>query len=404
MLSDPQDLFFTSSDTPMDLCSDGTYLYTVSTTKSLKKFSLSSFTQVGSSVTVGSSTPTGICLLNGVCAVVVNQGAQVNYVELSTGYVTTRTTNALATANTVSTCGQQVATVGASAMATTSTLGKLQVITLNFISQISPTSVSGALPTVVIAKESTGAAANRWICGTNNGKVTELDSAGNVIKTILLPTTPNVGTAPSQVVTGLSHYPPNLAVTTAYGLLYIYEYESSNLLYTQRIVDGQGTSGSYAGTILCASVSGHTLLGHGRAGGQGEQSFTEIFFDAQNPVYSWYKQVNSQRLISLHINPQSQKGFLTNSSPSDMGFRSYNISGISKTTEATECQNPPGVRVPGRIIRLRDQGIGQICVEADTNIPDTPTNVICSEGCNYIEIAIIDDGGTDKWDIREFSK
>lgn len=390
--------------------SDGTNVYTVSNSpRVLFKYDLSTLTLTASTTIFTTSvTPTDLCLVPG-SAVVVSSSARTAFVDLTTLYTTEVTTNAAAT--TTASIGQQIAynSTAGFALATAAINGQMTLIdpgagTHSAFILSSPEVTGTSRVSCVITKTASTHDSDtlNWIIGTTNGVVLEVNSSAIISKTLTLPRTPNTGTTNYQGITGISYDYPNLAVTTDHGLLYVYNYDSSSLIYTQALGDGTDTAGAQIGHTLCASVSGITFIGRGLAGNTGGSPTTLMYLRENNPTFCFINRKSAEVEYSSTIVNTYALENLNTSTPNAYSIRRYLIDGIEFTTEDTEIHEPVGVRVPGRIIRILDNGPGQSSVELDVNISAATTTLPCRNGANYIEIAI--NNGDDEWDIREFTK
>lgn len=404
MLSNPRDLSYTDSIVCTGVDSDDTYIYTVwtvSSTHVYRKFDPKTLAQVGSDTTVV-NTPAGLSLLNSASAVVPSSSAnQIDIIELSSGHRNQLTTNA----NTVfsSQLGQQVAGNPdlEQALVTSSSDSEINLVDPSGgITALTPAEISGDKATCVIAKSATSGLSNTWLFGTNDGKVHEITAAGTVTNTITLPTTPNTGSAPTHIVTGISYYPPNLAATTNQGMFYLYEYESGTLIYQQMV--GETTSATNSGPTLCASSSGTTLLASSRTGGGIISSISEVYIASNPPTFEQYFIDLNIVPEESHINASTRKAYLRSQSGSFFSFQQFDMGGTQKILEQTELQDPPGVQITGKIIRIRDDGPGNSTVELVAEVGAETSYLSSTDGRKYIEIALNSDDS--KYDIREFEK
>jgi hypothetical protein len=78
------------------------------------------------------------------------------------------------------------------------------------------------------------------------------------------------------------------------------------------------------------------------------------------------------------------------------------VPGNSPVSVQTRAQDPEGVNVGCRIIRIRDLGKTSF-IESDQDILAGVNNINSNEEGQYIELAIINTSNPFKWDIREFS-
>ena len=80
-------------------------------------------------------------------------------------------------------------------------------------------------------------------------------------------------------------------------------------------------------------------------------------------------------------------------------MRFFNISSPNICSESTRFQDPVGVDVASRCIRIRDEGIGRTTIEIDQNVSSGAQPVNATSDRQYIELNFY----SGNWDIREFS-
>lgn len=405
MLSNPRDIQTSTSMIFADVALDDTYIYAVtkSGADSFRKYNYN-LEQVNTSLTIHASVA-GITLITAATAVTVSTSSNsVDFIDVNTN----ARTNITSGANTAysggfgpQVCGNREAGV---AIATRNSNGNIQKITsAQAVSTLSPTSLSGAQASCIILKTSATGDLQRWLLGTNNGKIIEIDASGTEYQTITLPTTPQISAPTQYTVSGLAHYDDKLLVVTSYGILYIYKYSTSQLLSKEILYDASlvnPTNGCVVG-----SASGLALIGSGRSTGGGN-SLSEYFFNTSNPNFqeNYYNLDTGAVIVSnIRINPYRGKAVITFSTGTGAAqMRMFDID-IGMAAEPVDLQNPVGVRVDGRVIRILDNGIGRSTIDSDTSVTagSYPYSIPCRRNQTYIDLALID--GETKWDIREFT-
>ena len=407
MLSRPVDIASNVSYTYFDAVIKGTELHVVASAGGAnvhyKRYTAATGEQLNTDVQVVSGVA-GITFINSATAVIVSSSTnQVDFVDTVNNIKTLGVTT---NANTVysNTYGPQVAgnTSTGVAIATRNSNNSVTKIVNGSCSVLSPSILSGNQASVVTVMQSSSGDTPNFLIGTNNGKIFEMDASGNVIKSITLPTTPNTGSAPTnETVTGIAHSPPYLLATSSFGTLYHYNYNTSTMLNRYPITFG-GSNSPNIGSCLSNGSSGFAIMG--QVANTSDMVLSGIFFDTLTPTFQSYVDMDnsSQVVKNIRIDANTKTVAVVYSGVSlPASIRTYLYSGSRKKTETTEIQDPPGARISGRIIRIRDDGIGRAVIEVDQTISAAEESLLCTEGKDYIEIAVND--AVDKWDIREFS-
>lgn len=374
-----------------DACTSGNRLYVVTGVSDLRSYNLSTLALNYIAPLSVSLTGTGITMVNTATACISYSSANVDFVNVNTGQRTNITTNTAATTSIA--YGQQIAgniNTGF-AMAT-----KVSGVTfINSITQaassLNPSSIfTGQNSNVIVVRPTT----NTWLVGSSKGQIYEINAQGALVQTLNLPITSTSTAATTQVV-GISYASPNMACTTDRGELFVYNWTTQTLIYRVLLGGWDGT----AGALLCPAASGTCLIGRGITTTINE--IGELYFETCDPTIGqifWNESNANTRAIGFE--PSMNIAWSIQNASNFMQIRTYNMSPTAKVNVETRFQDPPGTDVAARILRLRDDGIGMLSVESDTNIPSTVTNIPATDGKNYIEIGI--EGGT-KFDIREFT-
>lgn len=392
-----KDIYYTVAGTINGVVSNGAHIITATSTPTAYKHDINTLQMVASGGLTG--TPAGIALLGAslASAVVVNSGSsRVDFIDIGTMGVTGVTTGA-ATVSSTSTYSQNVASFPASgfALATRSTNGTLTAINGNTrqVSSLTVSGLSGTQASCVVPRlDST-----TFFVGTKNGKIVETNTSGATVQTITLPTTPNVGSAPTTIVSGLSYFNNRLLIQTDSGPQYLYNLNTSSYDMVTMGSDAFGTS-NYG--PLCQSASGFTLLGRGQTN-TGVNACMEVFFDSPQITTVLRYNETSGRTVGTWIDSTLNRGVTVSNDAGNgaLPLRTMEAGPYNKVSVETRVQDS-GTDIAARILRIRDDGIGRTCVELDQNISAFQTFLPATDGHNYIEIAIT--SGPEKMDAREF--
>lgn len=344
------------------------------------------------------SSPSGIALVNAGSAVVVSFASnQVDWVQLSTGARTGVTSGAATTF--YNTAGQQVAANRSTgyALATKSTTGSVTLINaLAFTcSSMTVTPLSGQNATCVIVKDS------NFLIGTTDHKVHEVSIAGSLVKSLTIPSTPQAAAPTSLRVASMSYYNGYLLVANTAGVVFLYDWSQSTPTLLGSFAKSAWDLNN--NVTLSQSVSGSCIIANFGTMAQGQvQGIGEIYFEKG--------QIVSQDLLFTNrvagytgcsLDPiQNFAIVITSDTTSGSPLRVLRVSGNNKVNVTTRIQDPVNVDISGRIIRIRNGGIGRKVVEVDTTIPSAETNVSATENMQYIEIALTT--SPNKWGVREF--
>lgn len=346
-----------------------------------------------------SANPAGICLINSASALTVSSSTGAfDLLEVSSGYRQAYTSGA----NTCYTnqMGQQIAShpeMGI-ALTTRSTTGTLQRFNGNTfaITSLTASAISGQSARCIIAKDGS----NNWLIGTTDGKIHEIDNTGQALKTITVPNTPQTASA-NVYISGLNYSDDRLLVNSAGGFLYQYKYSTSTLLNTQFVGSGNGSTGG--ASLSSASASGTCILGFGNAGSSVGTEISEVNFSSNNLILSSvYANESNNTVQNVGLDPLTSKAWYISTGTGNYMLRVYDLTNPQKTTSPTRLQDPPGTDISGRIIRLRDDGIGRTFVEVDQNVSAGTTQALCTKDHNYIELAI-KSGSPNRFDVRTFT-
>lgn len=343
-------------------------------------------------------TPSGIALVNATSAIITSSGSnQVDWINLTTGSRVGVTSGAATTM--YATAGGQVDVNRSTGygLATKSATGSVTLINaLAYTCSSMPvTPLSGQNATCVRVKDS------NFLIGTTDHKIHELTIAGTLVKSLTLPSTPQVSAPTSLRISSISYYNGYvLAVNTA-GVLFLYDWtQSTPVLLDMYFKTGWDLNNS---SVLSASASGACLLTGLLSLSQGQsQAVCEIYFEKgeilEQDIY--YNNRVSGYTGNSYDPIQNYAVAITSDTTSGTPLRVFRTTGAKKVNVPTRIQDPINVDISGRIIRLRDGGVGKCCVELDTSISSVPTDLVCTDNMGYIEIALAT--SPDRQGFREF--
>lgn len=346
---------------------------------------------------LGGKTLTGaaraVSLLSAASAV-VGTSSSFELLELSTGYSQTYAGGVAfpAAGRGQTLAGDTSLAIALGCTTAVSTLNKFTGSTFT-ATTISPASLSGIRGNCIINR----AGSDTWLVGTSNGRVIEMDSSGTAVQTIILPTTPNTGSAPTHIVTSLCLDGNTLYVATNIGFLFIYDYSSSTLIDQKMGFKSTSTT-----------TDGGYLLAHPASG---------VTYSIPNITPTNGAMVN-QLTISASTSMIEDQAFIhfVTSKPNTIGYDySVNVGWVlynnviklfqspivSTTGVQTEIQDPAGTAVAGRIVRLRDPGVGKAYVVSDQTVSAVETVIDSRQSGDYIEIAL--DSNGNNFGVRRFS-
>ena len=386
MLRNPKRIS-TYSDAIYDVTIDDDYLYIVNQEPSFKKYNLKT---AGLEYTVSlTSSAVGIALINEASAVVGYTGSQNKYdfIELSSGHKSTTTSQTYslrATGQAQQMAGDKVNEV---VIATTNTNSLRKINSDQTSSSITVSEMSGYRANVVVAEEASGT----FFLGTNNGKIYNIDSSGTVNSTITLPSGISE-TTPVLYISGISFYDPYLCVVESRGYMYLYNYWSQELL---QVVMVPPNDSSTIGIPMCASVSGESLVVSG-VNANYLCSVEGIFFRSGVIHREPYFMGDNLGFRGAVRSKNHAACWSYSTSLNQMHILEADDASIGSAQSSASDNNLP---TAARIIRIRDDGLGHKCVEIDTTIPDSETDVDLTRSKSYIEFSTIN--ANTKFDIKD---
>lgn len=397
MINSVQGLVYDSSTAPSDAVMDSNFIYYVTGQASFKKFDQTTLTNT-LNVIASSLTSTGVALFSAASAVMVFNSAHVYIVNTSTGAFTDITTNAASTKRL--NAMQQVATNQTTLLgiATKSTTGSVTLINGNTfaLSSLTVSSLSGVNATCVIPKTGT----SNFFIGSSDGKVHEIDTAGTVVKSLTLPVSNRYGGALTSFQVGsMSYYNNYLLVSDTGGIVRLYDWAGSPDLLDQYFC----TAWNLNQTIMLSNAaSGTCYMTTPQANNLYNHAIHEVYFEKGEILVEscWTGMFNSTTVVGTAQNTSGKMAMITTGTTSPCAIRVFNTTSPAKVNVLSRAQDPPGLDIPARVIRIRDAGIGRTFVESDITIAAGASSYPCTADRNYIELSFLT--SPDKWDAREF--
>lgn len=398
MINSVQGLIYEPTAAPSDIVMDSSNIYTVNTTTLFRKYDQASLTNTLTVNATSSTTATGIALINSASAVVSCTSANLLFIELSTGHRSTITTNAAATQR--NTAMQQIATNQSTlfGIATKSTTGSVTLINGNTfaLSSLTVSSLSGVNATCVIPKTGT----SNFFIGSSNGQVHEIDTSGTVIKSLTLPVSNRYGGALTSFQVGsMSYYNNYLLVSDTGGIVRLYDWAGSPTLLDQYFC----TAWNLNQTIMLSNAaSGTCYMTTPQANNLYNHAIHEVYFEKGEILVEscWTGMFNSTTVVGTAQNTSGKMAMITTGTTSPCAIRVFNTTSPAKVNVLSRAQDPPGLDIPARVVRIRDAGIGRTFCESDITIAAGASSYPCTADRNYIELSFLT--SPDKWDAREF--
>lgn len=366
----------------------------------MRSWDLVTLAQGASSTTNPASSPSGISIVSIVSgasaiAMIVSSGSnQYDFVHTVTGARTQITTNATPTKYGYN--NQQLATMPTLGIACITQVASGGVKICNYNSStvitVSVSGMANASPSCVLTRSAS--TNNTFLVGTTDGSIKEITSSGTLLATASLPLTPATGVQ-QQIVTGLASWNDYVVAATDRGMLYCLDWTTG--LVVDAMVAGAGTTN----LSLSNSVSGTFIIPSGNQGSSSGQTLTEVWFDAGRfAVQDVFVEEGSFISYGVAIDPSINR-VIRLSTTATQRARVFAITPMNRVNVDTRIQQPLGTDIEGRIIRIRDAGVGSAVIELDTTITPALTPLISTEDHNYIEIAL-STSPSGSWDVREY--
>jgi hypothetical protein len=371
-----------------------------STGPTFRRYSLSSLTQVGTSVTT-LSAPSGVTLINSSSAVVCSSGnTQVDFIEISSGFRTNHT-GALQTPSTPDK-SQYIAVDSASntvmyISTSTSPMKVVKVIPNQVISQIDIPAVFSASLRCIISKES-----GRFLLGDTIGHIYEMDVNGNILDNFILPIpntepTTNTGSAYSQLSIQSLAYSDNLLLATVggslNGMMYLIDWTTKTVLQIIQTEPGSNFN------VLSNPASGVCLAGT-QATTTANKPIHELDFTTNIPIHATSTLFTDSTggIIACGINTTNNKAWALQESTDRI--RVFTVTPRESTTRLITVQD--GANVEARVILIDDTTAGASKIILDT-YSLSPATYRVPSGKNIIEMVKYNDGVTAKWATSRYT-
>ena len=362
----------------------------------LRVFNLTTQAQRGSTTTVLAS-PTGITFLNSSSSVVVSgTSATYDLVENASlyrqNYSSGNTTFAIDK-------GQQISgnTSSAIAFASSSTAGNLIKFSSSFptpVSTLTPSWLSGGNATTIILKGS------NWLVGTTKGQIVEIDSNSNQIDILTLKDSSLTNTSlETPIISGLSLSGDTLAIMTVEGKFYVYSWSAKTKLY--ETIFGDSASATGRGTVLCEAASCFCVFAQNKTA-LNNNVVVECDFTQSPPSFRDTLFLDATGIVPASgINTSTGRCWVIQQTANKI--RLFDVTPRTTTGLSSVIQRPAGTNVKGRLIRLIDNGVGDISVELDTAIDNASTSFPTSTGETIIEIAMNGSGVDEQYGVSTYT-
>jgi hypothetical protein len=383
------------------LASDNTNIYYVTSQSSFKRVNQETGTITLNNI-ASSINCYGVALISAASTVQVFSSANVYFTDVTTGAFSVITSGAASVVK-VGVGYQQLAANPSTkiAVATRTTNNTVTLIDGNtFTVSALSVSMGGAQATCVAAKTGTS---NFFAATSATSTLTiyEFDTSGTVIKSFSPAITRVGGALSTYEISAMTYYDNYLLIATTSGTLQLYDWSQSTpvLLDTLQYNNWNNT---YA-PCLSNNVSGTCYFVSSCQTGSNYGAINEICFDRGRlfPASVWTGMNTTAVGSALTLSPSSQiLGMGTGNSSSLPAMKIYSVTPVDKVNVQTRLQDPPTVDITGRVIRIRDAGVGRSFVELDTTVTAGVNELPANNGSNYIELALIT--SPNKWDVREF--
>ena len=375
-------------------------VYIATSEPRLRSYDMNTLLQGVSSTTAPANTPSGVAIgtlatgASATAVVVSSTNNQYDLINTATGVRTQITTNAVPTRYSAN--NQQVAAVPSLGVAcvTQTASGGVRLINIGAGTAALQTisGMAGEAPTCVITRSPS----STFILGSSNSIVREITTNGVVINLVALPPLLLFNSTPQpQAITGLAAYNQYVVAATDRGMMYCIDWD------TGQITDAMLCPQSTNSTCLSNSLNGVFILPSGTTPNVSGSTLTEIWFGTGKFItQDIFIGEGSFINFAAVIDAQTSRILEFNTTNNTVKARLFSLTSTEKKLVDTRIQYPLGTDISGRIVRIRDAGVGSAKVELDATIPSSLTSLTATEDHNYIEIALtLSPSG---WDVREF--
>ncbi len=364
----------------------------------LRRYSLSSFSQVGSNVSL-TSAPCGVCMISTASALVHrNSSSNIDLVELSTGYKQSYTTSAGTFTQTrpqscASDISNKIAFLASSVSTGTITKFNGNTFTSTTYTQAGGTFFCGPSEGVscVIYKS-----ANRFLLGTTKGRILEIDENANIVDKMLIfkddvgPSTNS--SVISTNVTNLSYSGDFILAYTSGGDIVLLDWTTKKILHKHIIENSQ------TGICICDASSGITLvakLGTVNALSNGMVSELDFTIGAVQVRDNLYTD-SVGGIIATGINTQTGRGWAIQTTTNKIRFFDISRSVVNHTVTTPSNANAR--------IAILDETAGQgLLKKVVDTFTTSPRTFLLEPGKDYMELIGLDNGTSTTWNMSRFS-
>lgn len=386
-----------------DGCTDETNNLVVvceTTEPSVRKYDLTSGVQSGVDM-VTLASPAAICMMGASAIVASTTVSTVDFIEVTTG----RRQNVSGGSTVTYTAKGQQSAADASlkiafiASSTSRTITKVDGTAFTATQVTFPIGANFDVRTVILKS------AGRWLCGTEDGKVIEIDSTPNVIDSLVLDSGPRTGASVGQSsaykgmeVKYMSFSDNILLVATNDMSLSAYDWSTKTLIW--QIMAGRDSSNS-GNFCLSNGASGVCVIGKGFSLQDGTQSIAEFDMTCQTGI------VRDQPLYLDTVDPVIASGINTTNGKAwclqnnAQRIRFFSVTPRSTTTRTVTVQ-VSGLDVNARLIIIDDTNQLAPMIILDTYMK-SPGNYRVPTGKNIIEIVEYGDGATATADVSTYT-
>lgn len=357
---------------------------------------------IASSTTL--SVPVGITMINALSACIIsNSVTTMDLVEVSTGFRQNYSGGATST-NSRTQGGQFIAGDPSTNVALGCTSGNRQLVKFNgntfAVSLLIVRDNSNDILRSIILK-----APGRWLVGTNQGMIFEVDQFGAVIDlfnlrltTFPLGTGDNTSGSISIPVNQLA-YDNNLILADVGAAVLLIDWSTKTILRTVPLQ----SSSSAPPTLFSTSSSGEILL-MGLANATStypifELDMTVAPFTVRGMSYT----DTAASVAAVNMNPSGYGWYIDQASPAKI--RTFTVSPRATTTRTFTVQSASsgGVNLPARLTLVDDtSGVGTAFVILDTSM-QSPAVYRVPTGRTLIEIVKVGLGSLATWDVTRYN-
>jgi len=210
------------------------------------------------------------------------------------------------------------------------------------------------------------------------------------------------GALTSYRVSSISFYNGKALVMDTAGVLRLYDWTQATPALLDVFI---GTCWNLnQNSVLSRAASGTCFMTGPKATGLYTQAITEVYFEQGEILIEsqWLNLPTATVMRGIAHSPISNKIALVSTDTNALyAIKVLNVLPTSKTSALTRLQYPANSDVGGRVIRMRDAGVGRSIVELDVTLSAGATSLPATMGRNYVEIALLSTPSS-LIDVREF--